>query len=358
MTVLQQPPTQNSAPQQSSGRLLELDALRGIAAFSVVIYHFTTYYSKVSGHKQALIFPFPYGMYGVEIFFIISGFVILMTLNRTKKGLDFIVNRFSRLYPTYWCCVLLTVITTLIYSPIANTNIVQSVLGNLTMVQYFFGIKDIDGSYWTLGLEMAFYAIMFTLYKTKLLKYLEQISVGWLFLSAIGAVLLRLSLIPINSKLFTFLLLGTTDTSPYANIFIIGMMFYLIHTKGFSKRRIGIIFACLLVYKINHTLAPTLFLTSFLVVFYQSIQGKLDILKSRPFIFLGTISYPLYLIHQNIGFIGIEKLEKAGIDSNISVMLVITAVIFLSTIIHLAVEIPSMHLIRNKYRSGQVKKSM
>jgi peptidoglycan/LPS O-acetylase OafA/YrhL len=355
MTNLQQTPT-DPLPQKTSGRLLELDALRGIAAFSVVMYHFTTYYSKVSGHKQELIFPFPYGIYGVEIFFIISGFVILMTLNRTKRGLDFIVNRFSRLYPTYWCCVLLTTIVTLIYSSIANTNVVQLILANLTMVQYFFGIEGIDGSYWTLGIEMAFYAIMFTVYSTKLLKYLEQISIGWLFLSAIGAILLRLSLVPIHSKLFTFLLLGTTDTSPYANVFIIGMMFYLIHTQGISKRRIGIIAASLLVYKINHSFGPTLFLSLFLVVFYRAIQGKFFILKSRFFIFLGAISYPLYLIHQNIGFIGIEKLEKLGVNSNISILLVISALIPLSVAINLLVEIPSTQWIRNRYRSGQVKK--
>ena len=80
-------------------RLLELDALRGIAAMAVMGFHYTTLYSHETGHLGELPFEVRYGNYGVHLFFMISGFVIFMTLERTRTAKDFIVSRFSRLFP-------------------------------------------------------------------------------------------------------------------------------------------------------------------------------------------------------------------------------------------------------------------
>ena len=102
----------------SSVRLVELDALRGIAAMAVVAYHYTTHYANQIGHMTPLRFGFPAGNYGVHLFFLISGFVIFMTLERTRNAMDFVVSRFSRLYPAYWAAMLVTgVVVYLMISP-------------------------------------------------------------------------------------------------------------------------------------------------------------------------------------------------------------------------------------------------
>ena len=59
-------------------RLLELDALRGIAAMMVVLFHLTM---NTAIEK----FGFRYGVTGVDLFFIISGFVIFLTLNKSRR---------------------------------------------------------------------------------------------------------------------------------------------------------------------------------------------------------------------------------------------------------------------------------
>ena len=74
----------------------------------VVIYHYTTKYQELYGHTGSTLIDLRAGRNGVQLFFAISGFVIFMTLERTKKPLDFIVSRFSRLYPAYWAALLLT----------------------------------------------------------------------------------------------------------------------------------------------------------------------------------------------------------------------------------------------------------
>ena len=85
----------------SSARLSQLDAIRGVAALMVVLYHYTMQYQKFLGVDYGVSFAFPWGWLGVHFFFMMSGFVIFMTLCRTATGADFLVSRFSRLFPTY-----------------------------------------------------------------------------------------------------------------------------------------------------------------------------------------------------------------------------------------------------------------
>ncbi len=93
-----------------------------------------------------------------------------MSLERTKRSLDFVVGRFSRLYPAYWAAVILTFTILSITSSPGKGPSWSKALINLTMLQVFFNVGDLDGVYWTLGVELSFYIIMFALYKA---------STGW-----------------------------------------------------------------------------------------------------------------------------------------------------------------------------------
>ena len=79
----------------SQARVVELDALRGLAALAVVAFHYTTHYGNEVGHLGDMPVSFDFGNYGVELFFLISGFVIFMTLERTRTAMDFVVSRFA-----------------------------------------------------------------------------------------------------------------------------------------------------------------------------------------------------------------------------------------------------------------------
>lgn len=158
-------------------RFKELDALRGMAALMVVFFHFT--WGRPDSHVN-----FNIGNMGVELFFIISGFVIFMSLSKIKTGSEFIISRFSRLYPTYWASLTFTFILINIYYHYTIIDfpklVLKDYLVNLSMFQFFFSVPNVDESYWTLTIELLFYFFMFLLYKTKLLK---QITFIGLFLS-------------------------------------------------------------------------------------------------------------------------------------------------------------------------------
>ena len=76
---------------QNAARVVELDALRGLAALAVVAFHYTTLYGELYGHSGPPPLSFGFGNYGVHLFFLISGFVIFMTLERTRSAMDFVV---------------------------------------------------------------------------------------------------------------------------------------------------------------------------------------------------------------------------------------------------------------------------
>lgn len=79
---------EKQAPKR--GRILELDALRGIAVVIVLIFHLTLYRKETE-------YGFKLGVTGVDLFFLISGFVIFLTLQQSNNWKNFIFNRFSRL---------------------------------------------------------------------------------------------------------------------------------------------------------------------------------------------------------------------------------------------------------------------
>ena len=90
------------------GRVRELDVLRGLAAAAVVLFHYTVRYGALYGYPAPPSVRVPTGFYGVEVFFCISGFVIFMTLDRTRRPMDFVVSRVSRLWPAYIVAIAVT----------------------------------------------------------------------------------------------------------------------------------------------------------------------------------------------------------------------------------------------------------
>ena len=80
-----------------------IDSLRGIAILFVVIFHYTYHYSGEYLHRtEDWSFDIAkYGWSGVDIFFIVSGYCIGMTITKTISFFEFVIRRFARLYPGY-----------------------------------------------------------------------------------------------------------------------------------------------------------------------------------------------------------------------------------------------------------------
>ena len=120
-----------------------------------------------------------YGYLGVELFFMISGFVILMTAaNGSLKG--FLISRFVRLYPAFWACCTLTFVTILaLGAPRYEASLAQYLI-NMTMTSAFVGVAEIDGSYWSLFVEMKFYGLVALVLLLGQIRHSQLLLVLWL----------------------------------------------------------------------------------------------------------------------------------------------------------------------------------
>jgi len=323
----------------SKHRIKELDGLRGIAAIGVVLYHYVNRFEE----KFSLdVFPkylnFEFGHYGVQLFFIISGFVIFMSIKKDTNYLPpktFLFRRFTRLYPTFWVCLILTFLFTLSFSPLELRASYKDFMLNLTMLPKLFGGNFVDGVYWTLAVEMAFYFIILMLLVTSQMK--NYLIFGWMYL-LLGFILL------LKYNLVVYYLHGL--------LFLMGMSFYSIWQKENVRVSYCFIFISLLLYALQRNV-ELFFVVAFLVVlFFLLINKKLKFLSANFLLILGAISYPLYLLHQNIG----HTIELFLINKGISNSLLIIGIPFtlsflLAYVVTFYIEKPVLKALNKKYFS-------
>lgn len=332
-------------------RYLELDAIRGIAALMVVLYHYTVRYGQIYAFPVDPPFTFVFGQYGVQLFFMVSGFVIFLTLNNTVHAMDFIVSRFSRLYPAYWVAVILTFAAVHVFGLPGREVDLKSAVVNLSMLQMWLGVSDVDGVYWTLAVELSFYLIMYVLYLAGQLGRITLISCVWLGLIVLAHYLESHQYLQIDWRLKLMLLLQ------YGNLFIAGILFYRIMQFNRAADYLVLLAALLVEYYLHGKLV--LLVAAYFGIFMLFVKGYLAKLALRPLIFLGSISYCLYLVHQNIGYIVIRNLEAGGLANRFTVVAVPAAVsIALATVMHVTAEKPALREIRRLWKGSNLRRQL
>lgn len=329
-----------------SNRLLELDALRGIAAILVMLFHYTTRYDELFGHATPVAFAVPWGYLGLNLFFMISGFVIFMTLDRTRHPLDFVVSRFSRLYPAYWIAVVATFSVLALFHLPGKTQTALTAAGNLAMFHNLFGVAHVDNVYWTLEVELLFYALMLMLWCAGALQRPFAIIAAWLGLRLIYFIAAAAGTdLP---YLVTRILI--LDTFPY---FAIGMAVYLRVTRPAPEqwKEPATVLAALLLIGITESAMQALATALFTALFYLAATHRLTLLRWTPLVWLGAISYPFYLLHENIGWTVIFQLEAAQWNPHAAIAAALVIALLAATLLHVLVEKPAMEAIRRRYRA-------
>lgn len=167
-----------------------LDLLRFFAACIVMIFHlafwswaFPAGQVAIASHGVANFQDWtalaPFGWAGVQIFFVISGFVIVVSAERSSPY-KFFVSRFTRLVPAAWVCATITLLAWLLI------DVEKSPLSLFAMyvrsVAFFPTGAWVDSVYWTLGVEICFYALIFTLLMADRQRWIQPI------MRAIGVV--------------------------------------------------------------------------------------------------------------------------------------------------------------------------
>ncbi|MEV5017295.1 acyltransferase family protein [Streptomyces sp. NPDC053780] len=306
-------PVADAGPVVRKNRLAALDGLRFLAALAVVLFHFVGQtpgaMEFVWGRPVDTLFPdahryFAFGRLGVDLFFLISGFVICMSAwGRTPR--DFFISRVTRLYPMYWVAIVVSAAVIYLFdTPFGHPN-PRVLFANFTMLQTPLGVDNLDSVYWTLWPELCFY-LTFAVVVWKGLTY--QRVVIFCGLWTVAAVLAPSAGIPLLT------LLVNPTSAPF---FIAGMAFYLMYRYRPTPLLWGIVAMSWLL-ALHFLLAPhggrnnwetwspwrgwlILATTVFFLLIAAIALGWTTWIRGRWLTVAGTLTFPLYLLHDVLG---------------------------------------------------------
>ncbi|MCP5264932.1 MAG: acyltransferase [Burkholderiaceae bacterium] len=330
-----------------------IDLLRCLAALAVVAFHFVSRGPTlgelpldVPETARALA---GVGYLGVHLFFIISGYVILMTAMRSDLC-GFVASRLSRLVPAFWVGVALTTLVAIVTESERYIPGLTQVLLNLTLMPDLFGAAPVDGVYWSLSVEIHFYALVAIVLALRLIDRAEWLVAAWLVISV-----LELAVVPSWQMQVWF-------CTRWAPLFAAGVLFYRLRSHGGSPARwVLLAFSAILAGIqawveasrvgdagvgvppwVAAIVVPALYLP-----FLAWDRGYL-LVRPRPWIALGAaLSYPLYLVHQNIGYMVGSRLAQSGLSAVWAMTIVSALAIALAWSINRLVERPLARPLRS-----------
>jgi peptidoglycan/LPS O-acetylase OafA/YrhL len=339
-------------PTQPRARWFEIDGLRGLCALAVMAFHFSFRIDEfVPREQNPLMFSIPgvsiriIGEIPVYVFFMISGFVISFTLDHCRTWNDFVVSRFSRLFPTYWT---VTVGAAVVWTafPILGRTVAWTVVAvNMTMLQEFLRVDTLIAVYWSLTAELAFYALMLAIFASGRWPRVLTIVAYWLAASVIFGVACAIfgpRQVPVPTLVATALNLF------HAPYFAAGIAFYSVTKQGWTSSAMVLIGGAIIGYFAHLPIAAAAILTCVTGMWVLVIRGNLRALAAPPLQFLGTVSYALYLCHTVVGFAMFAALPQAGLAIRFTAAF--AASLIVATVLTYGIEKPALNGIRRRYR--------
>lgn len=330
----------------NSRRLTALDGLRGIAALAVAFFHFFHQYNALYGHSFTVPEGFRFGYYGVHLFFMVSGFVIFWTLAKIQQPFDFIWSRFSRLFPVYWVAVSITFLIMQLYGPEDRVTGVSDLIINYSMLQGYLGVPHVDGVYWTLTLELAFYCWMFLLFLSRQLGQIEKWLFVWILLSTSLALTGWAEMIPIRLRYLLLL--------DYIGLFGAGICFYRLWEGKATRLTYAVIALSIACLYAQYPWQGALIVSAIYLLFYCATNDKIALLSYKPFVFMGTISYSFYLVHQNIGYTVIQFFYEGELSPFMGIACAFLVGLVLASLLTYTVEKPAMTYLRKLYKESSL----
>ena len=269
-------------------RIAYLDGLRAVAIALVLLHHYLSRWTYPI--EPINLYPYgdafasfalaKYGYFGVQLFFVISGFVITLTLTHCSTALEFTIRRFARLWPTMALCSVLTWLVVPLIPGAPFTISARNFLPSMTFIEpsvfsYLSrsgGFDWMDGAYWSLWVEVRFYFWMAVLYFVSPRRFASTVAAFSIVVLGAYTVALCFQMTKV------LLLLKGIFIAQHLPWFLLGIAFCLRHQRKPGK-------------------APGV------------VKRALSV---KPLTYVGASSYSLYLLHQKIGVSILHALPGHG----------------------------------------------
>ncbi|WSY92442.1 acyltransferase [Streptomyces sp. NBC_00873] len=333
-------------------RLRALDGLRLVAALMVAAYHYGGRGGEITtawGVSAASLFPsahtwFAYGCLGVQIFFVISGFVICMS-GWGRSLASFFASRAARLLPAYWASVVLVTLVfalpTVAYKAVSPSD----ALVNLTLLQQPLGVDRVLGVCWTLWAEIRFYALfaVCVVLPGANRRRIVLFCAAWTLAAALG-------------KASGEPLLDVVLMPAYAPFFIGGIGLYLVHRNRRDATAWGIVGVSWLLgqhsavadlwhpagthaFSYRSSLVIIAIVTAGFAAVAAIALGALARFDHRWLTVAGALTYPFYLVHEHLGWVAVNTLhQRLGVPAWATAVLTVVLMLALAWLLHRYVE--------------------
>ena len=337
-------------PMRSGERLHALDAFRGAAALWVVVYHVTLRYPHfMLGQNTPLTPLFPgfterdAGIVPVLWFFLISGFVITWTVARCATPMDFVISRVSRIYPAYWASLVLTVAAVALFPLPGVAPSLRDILVNATMFQTYVFVPHVAGVYWSLCIEIMFYVFALALFAAGLWRFVHVAAFAWAVL-ALGVTVWTGLGHWFPWRVTVFLLTG------FAPYLVAGMMLYQLWRGNRVGWSVATLAVCVVAIFASAPVVSAVMVVAAMGLIAWSCRGGLQWLAAPPLVWLGSVSYSLYLVHEYPAYITMRAGDAAGLPHWISQAAAVGVALGLAAAVSYGVERPAMRAIRDLWR--------
>ncbi|WP_413717404.1 acyltransferase family protein [Silicimonas sp. MF1-12-2] len=291
-------------------RISYLDGLRGIAIAMVLFYHGFFRWRDIEPWEvpswiEAIA---SHGAVGVHLFFMISGFVIFLTLERTRDVWTFFARRWLRLFPAMLIASVVSMLLSyvLINRPEGALAPLDLLPGLIFVAPWKIAsltglhVQSIDGAYWSIYVEVIFYfvvAFSFYLFHDREARFLQGVFITWYFVYLLDLLGYRIEPLVwafdiIEAQFFGWFLVGIL-TFKYVSVQRpVYLWTALLYAFGAS-----VAYALSIGSSLGFLIALGIVLIFLLPLWFESVRS---LYSQRLLVFLGFVSYPLYLMHQNL----------------------------------------------------------
>ena len=379
-----------------------LDPLRFGAALCVAVFHLTfwswawpstgvapgfEHYVAADVQFQSTA-PFTwFGWVGVEIFFVISGFVIANSAEKSSAA-EFLFGRALRLYPAVWVCATLTFIVLLLFAGGSSSEFILPYVWAMLLIPKGINGQWIDCIYWTLAAEMAFYGLVFCTLLTKKIT-LRHLAFGLtIYSGAFNAFSLLVLSGVIRSEILYFVVLMfrvpcATWLLSHGCFFALGIWLFISANRKLTPvEQLAVAVTCL------SGCAEIFYFSSYLSLNIPAISGQSPFVpivvwaaavlliawaanrsrvssggaspdaagyfRTHYFRTLGLITYPLYLTHNVIGSAIIRLLIDAGMDESLAVVTGLSVLVLVCWFISAKIEPAVRRLLRELFSNFEL----